>query len=102
MAAGEHRWAAGLSSDHEIAERFTDETLFASFSRFEQALINGLARAGLVAAADAADLARQIAALLATKASIPPGKGSAPLSTSSSITASSAAWLGGVGITRRR
>ena len=61
MTAGEHRWAAGLSSDREIAERFSDQTLFASFSRFEQALVNGLATAGLVAAADAADLARQIA-----------------------------------------
>ena len=62
MTAGEHRWAAGLSSDHQIAEHFSDEALFASFSRFEQALIKGLAKAGLVAAADAEDLARQIAA----------------------------------------
>jgi 3-carboxy-cis,cis-muconate cycloisomerase len=62
MKTGEQRWAAGLSGDDEIVERFSDEILFASFSRFEQALLNGLARAGLVAAADAADLARQIAA----------------------------------------
>ena len=62
MTAGGQRWAAGLYSDHQIAECFSDETLFASFSRFEQALVRGLATAGLVAAADAADLARQIAA----------------------------------------
>ncbi|WP_417416880.1 3-carboxy-cis,cis-muconate cycloisomerase [Hoeflea sp.] len=62
MTTGEQRWAAGLYRDHQIAGLFCDDTLFASFSRFEQALINGLAKAGLVAPADAADLARQIAA----------------------------------------
>lgn len=60
MDAGEHRWAAGLYSDPKIAELFSDAPLFASFSRFEQALIKGLAKAGLVAAADAEGLARQI------------------------------------------
>lgn len=62
MTAGGQRWDAGLSGDREIAGHFTDEALFSSFSRFEQALLNGLARAGLVPAADAADLVRQIAA----------------------------------------
>lgn len=60
MKTGEQRWAAGLSGDHEIAEHFSDNTLFASFSRFESALINGLAKAGLIASADAEDLVRQI------------------------------------------
>jgi hypothetical protein len=60
MTAGEQRWAAGLSRDRQIAEKFSDDTLFASFSRFERALINGLAAAGLVAASEAEDLARQI------------------------------------------
>jgi hypothetical protein len=49
MTAGEQRWAAGLSRDRQIAEKFSDDALFASFSRFERALINGLAAAGLVA-----------------------------------------------------
>jgi 3-carboxy-cis,cis-muconate cycloisomerase len=60
MTAGEQRWAAGLSRDRQIAEKFSDDALFASFSRFERALINGLAAAGLVAASEAEDLARQI------------------------------------------
>ena len=61
MKAGGQTWAAGLYSDREIADQFSDEMLFASFSRFEQAMINGLAKAGLIAQADAADLIQQIA-----------------------------------------
>ena len=51
---------AGLFSDDEIADRFSDERLFASFSRFEQALTSGLARAELLSAEDALELREQI------------------------------------------
>jgi 3-carboxy-cis,cis-muconate cycloisomerase len=61
MKAGGQTWAAGLFADSEIAERFSDNALFASFSRFEQALIRGLAKAGLVADEDATHLVKQIA-----------------------------------------
>lgn len=61
MAAGGQTWAAGLWSDHQIADCFSDTALFASFSRFEQALTKGLAEAGLIAFPDATDLIRQIA-----------------------------------------
>lgn len=60
MTAGEQTWAAGLYSDPRIAERFSNEVLFTSFARFEQALVNGLAKAGLLAAADAEGLVRQV------------------------------------------
>ena len=60
MIAGEQTWATRLYSDPQIAEWFSDAPLFASFSRFEQALIKGLAKAGLVGSVDAEDLARQI------------------------------------------
>ena len=61
MSTGEHGWASGLFRDHEIAEQFSDAAVFASFARFEQALINGLAEAQLVETADAANLIGQIA-----------------------------------------
>lgn len=61
MAAGGQTWTAGLFKDREIAERFSDDAMFASFSRFEGALISGLARAGLVTPGDAQDLISQIA-----------------------------------------
>ncbi|WP_417411362.1 3-carboxy-cis,cis-muconate cycloisomerase [Hoeflea sp.] len=61
MKASGQTWAAGLFADSEIAGRFSDDALFASFSRFEQALIKGLAKAGLVAPEDATLLVEQIA-----------------------------------------
>lgn len=61
MAAGGQTWTAGLFKDREIAERFSDDAMFASFSRFERALISGLARAGLVTPDDATQLVEQIA-----------------------------------------
>ncbi|SOE09023.1 3-carboxy-cis,cis-muconate cycloisomerase [Hoeflea halophila] len=61
MTAGGQSWTAGLFRDHEIAERFSDDALFASFSRFERALISGLAKAGLITREDAEDLIDQIA-----------------------------------------
>ena len=60
MGAGAQGWTSGLFGDREIAALFSDAALFASFARFEQALISGLAKAGLVEAADAADLIGQI------------------------------------------
>jgi len=62
MGAGEPGWTAGLFRDREIAGQFSDAAQFAGFARFEQALIAGLAKAGLVEAADAARLNGQIAA----------------------------------------
>lgn len=61
---------AGLFSDDEIADRFSDERLFASFSRFEQALISGLAKADLVSAEDALELKEQIASFQPDAAAI--------------------------------
>lgn len=61
MTAGGQSWTAGLFRDHEIAERFSDDALFASFSRFERALISGLAKSDLLAPGDAKDLLDQIA-----------------------------------------
>lgn len=61
MQAGRQGWASRLFNDREIAEQFSDAALFASFSRFELALINGLAQAGLVQASDADALIEQIA-----------------------------------------
>ena len=61
MGTGGQTWAAGLWSDHQIADCFSDTALFASFSRFEQALTKGLAEAGLITQADAAQLIKQIA-----------------------------------------
>lgn len=62
MDAGGHGWTSGLFRDREIAEHFADTATFASFARFEQALIRGLAKAGLVDAGDAAHLIDQISA----------------------------------------
>lgn len=61
MKAGGQTWAAGLFADSEIAERFSDDALFASFCRFEQALIKGLTKAGLLTPEDAPQLVEQIA-----------------------------------------
>lgn len=61
MTTGGHGWTSGLFRDREIAEQFSDTAMFASFARFEQALINALAEAGLVETADAARLAGQVA-----------------------------------------
>ncbi|MGJ8569818.1 MAG: 3-carboxy-cis,cis-muconate cycloisomerase [Hoeflea sp.] len=61
MKAGGQRWTAVLFTDNEIAERFSDDALFASFCRFEQALLKGLAKAGLVTCDDATHLIEQIA-----------------------------------------
>lgn len=60
MSTGGHGWTSGLFRDHEIAGQFSDAAMFASFARFEQALINALAEAGLVETADAARLVGQI------------------------------------------
>ncbi|AKH99815.1 adenylosuccinate lyase [Hoeflea sp. IMCC20628] len=61
MSTGGQGWASGLFKDREIAEQFSDAAMFAGFARFEQALINALAEAGLVEAEDAARLVSQIA-----------------------------------------
>jgi 3-carboxy-cis,cis-muconate cycloisomerase len=61
MKAGGQRWTAGLFADSEIAAQFADDALFASFSRFEQALVGGLSKAGLVTPEDATHLIEQIA-----------------------------------------
>lgn len=61
MESGEHGWMARLFQDREIAEQFSDAAQFASFARFEQALIKGLAQAKLIEPADAAGLIYQIA-----------------------------------------
>jgi len=61
MKAGGQIWTAGLYRDREISDQFSDEMLFASFSRFEQALVKGLAKAELVTPDDAAQLIGQIA-----------------------------------------
>ncbi|MDP2119221.1 MAG: 3-carboxy-cis,cis-muconate cycloisomerase [Hoeflea sp.] len=62
MAAGAQGWMEELFGDREIADLFTASALFASFARFEQALIKGLAQAKLVEATDAVRLIDQIAA----------------------------------------
>ncbi|MBC7283827.1 3-carboxy-cis,cis-muconate cycloisomerase [Hoeflea sp.] len=62
MAAGDHGWMSSLFSDREIADLFSDAAQFASFARFEQALIKGLAQAKLIGTTDAAGLIDRIAA----------------------------------------
>lgn len=54
-------WLHGLIGDDEIAAEFDDAAQFASFSRFEVALISGLAAAGRIEPADAARLTDDIA-----------------------------------------
>ncbi len=61
MAAGGQGWVKSLTGDAEIAALFGDATQFASFARFEAALILGLAKAGRIDKADAATLIGQIA-----------------------------------------
>ncbi|WP_245304180.1 3-carboxy-cis,cis-muconate cycloisomerase [Hoeflea olei] len=59
-----------LSGDREIAGLFSHAALFASFARFEQALLKGLAQAHLIQPDDAAALIEQIAAFEPDPASI--------------------------------
>lgn len=61
MPAGEPGWRHGLTGDAAIATEFGDAAQFASFARFEAALIMGLAAAGRVEPDDAARLAEEIA-----------------------------------------
>lgn len=70
MDTGGQGWMEGLSGDREIAGLFSDTALFASFARFEQALIKGLAQAKLIGPDDAAGLIDQIAAFLPDRAAI--------------------------------
>ncbi|MEM5474220.1 3-carboxy-cis,cis-muconate cycloisomerase [Hoeflea sp. AS60] len=70
MAVGEQTWTKVLFSDQEIAEQFSDHKLFASFSRFEQALIRGLSQAHLIDPADAAHLIDQVANFAPDQAAI--------------------------------
>lgn len=60
MATGGQGWIMSLTGDAEIAALFSDETQFASFARFEAALILGLATAGRIDKEDAAALTGQI------------------------------------------
>lgn len=61
MQARGQGWLHGLIGDDEIAAEFDDAAQFASFSRFEAALIAGLAAAGRIEPADAARLTDDIA-----------------------------------------
>ncbi|MCY0095853.1 3-carboxy-cis,cis-muconate cycloisomerase [Hoeflea ulvae] len=61
MTTGGQGWTSGLFRDQELAGQFSDAAMFAGFARFEQALINALAEAGLVEAEDAGRLVSQIA-----------------------------------------
>lgn len=61
MGTGEQGWKSGLFNDREITVQFSDAAMIASFSRFEQALIRGLAQAKLIEDADADNLIEQIA-----------------------------------------
>lgn len=70
MTAGGQRWTDGLFGDPVIAEQFSDQALFASFSRFEQALIKGHAKAGLVENTEALQLIEQIAAFVPDQAAL--------------------------------
>jgi len=70
MSAGGQGWASALFNDCEITEQFSDATMFASFARFEQALINGLATAGLVDLADAPHLLNEIASFVPDETAI--------------------------------
>ena len=70
MNAGRQTWAEGLWSDREIAGLFSDEALFASFSRFERALVTGLSKAGLVPPEDAEAINLQIDAFVPDAAAI--------------------------------
>ncbi|MBU4528320.1 MAG: 3-carboxy-cis,cis-muconate cycloisomerase [Hoeflea sp.] len=70
MEAGAQGWMSPLFSDREITEQFSDTALFASFARFEQALIKGLAQAKMIGSADAAALIDQIAAFRPDHAAI--------------------------------
>lgn len=70
MDAGGQTWAAGLYSDPQIAEQFSNAAQFAGFARFEQALIKGLAQARLINAANADDIIARIAAFKPDHAAI--------------------------------
>jgi len=70
MEAGAQGWMEGLSRDREIAGLFTDTALFASFARFEQALIKGLVQAKLIESGDATGLIDQIAGFKPERAAI--------------------------------
>ncbi|WP_299861239.1 3-carboxy-cis,cis-muconate cycloisomerase [uncultured Hoeflea sp.] len=61
MQARGQGWLHGLIGDDEIATEFDDAAQFASFSRFEAALISGLAAAGRIEPGDAARLTDDIA-----------------------------------------
>lgn len=61
MRARGQGWLHGLIGDDEIAAEFDDAAQFASFARFETALIEGLVAAGRIEPADAARLADDIA-----------------------------------------
>ncbi|WP_322989939.1 3-carboxy-cis,cis-muconate cycloisomerase [Hoeflea sp.] len=56
MTMGGQGWVAGLIGDEQIASQFGDAAQFASFARFEQALIAGLAEAGRIELPDASRL----------------------------------------------
>ncbi|KGF68352.1 hypothetical protein LL06_17245 [Hoeflea sp. BAL378] len=70
MDTGGQGWMDGLSGDPEIAGLFSGTALFASFARFEQALIKGLAQAKLIGPDDAAGLIDQIAGFEPDRAAI--------------------------------
>lgn len=60
MAAGEQGFINGLPGDDEIADQFCDAAQFASFARFECALMTGLAEARRIEAEPAQHIAAQI------------------------------------------
>lgn len=64
MATGGQGWIKSLTGDAKIAALFGDEAQFASFARFEAALILGLAKAGRIDNQDATTLIGQIAAFV--------------------------------------